>query len=490
MSGLAKLRWAEELGVRCYETMPILRPFLASLWGYRLRRLRYGPCADTMVEESLEREIWSVSQWTNWQQERLVRMLHHAATRVPYYRELWRRRRSKGDSSSWEYLEHWPVLEKSELRKHPSAFIADDFDVRSLHHEKTSGTTGNPLDFWMHNETIQQWYALGEARWRRWYDVSRHDRWAILGAQMVAPTSQTKPPFWVFNRGLNQLYMSTYHISPASSTYYLDAIRDYGVRYLWGHSSALYGLAKACQKLGRDDLKMKVVLTSSEPLLRSQRATISAAFHAPIRETYGMTEMAAAASECAHGGLHLWPEVGVYEFLSGTSTAPPDSIADLVSTSLLHKAMPLIRYRIGDMARPAPQGAFCSCGRTLPLLGAIVGRTSDMLYAPDGREITPSSMEIVFDTDLEIEEAQIIQEHLDAIRVRYVPSPKFSQRDGLLLRTRIRERMGEVEVALEPVLQIPRGPNGKFQAVRCALAPEELAAITSRPRPGLNGNKE
>jgi phenylacetate-CoA ligase len=232
--------------------------------------------------------------------------------------------------------------------------------------------------------------------------------------------------------------------------------------------------------LGRDDLKMKVVLTSSEPLLRSQRASISRAFHAPLRETYGMTEMAAAASECEHAGVHLWPEVGFYEFIAGTRRAPRDTAADLVSTSFLHHAMPLIRYRIGDMAKPAPEGAVCACGRSLPLLGSIVGRTSDMLYSPDGREITPSSMEVVFDTNLEIEEAQIIQERLSSVRVRYVPTAKFTERDGVLLRTRIQERMGSVEVALEAVPHIPRGPNGKFQAVRCALSAADLAVITGR----------
>jgi phenylacetate-CoA ligase len=460
----------------------MIRPVLASIWGYRLRQLRYGDQTEELVAESLERETWTIERWTAWQQEQLIRILHRAATRVPYYREHWRRRRASGDARSWEYLEHWPILEKSELRKYPTAFIADDCDIRSLHHEKTSGTTGNPLDFWVTSKTIQHWYAIGEARWRRWYGVSRHDRWAILGAQLVAPTRQKEPPYWVFNRGLNQLYMSTYHISGTSSPQYLDAIRDHGVRYLWGHSSALHALAKACERLGRDDLKMKVVLTSSEPLLRSQRASIRTAFHAPLRETYGMTEMAAAASECEHDAVHLWPEVGFYEFISGTRSAPRDCAADLVSTSFLHHAMPLIRYRIGDMAVAAPEGSVCPCGRTLPLLGSLVGRTSDMLYSPDGREITPSSMEVVFDTNIEIEEAQIIQERLACIRVRYVPTPKFSQRDGLLLRTRIQERMGEVEVALEPVVQIPRGPNGKFQAVRCDLGPDDLALVASRAK--------
>src|SRR5690606_15018725 len=120
-----------------------------------------------------------------------------------------------GDKASWEYLENWPILEKEPLRENPRAFVADDCDIKTMFHEYTSGTTGKSLDLWWGRTTVRTWYSLFEARWRQWYSVNRHDRWAILGGQLITPVSQDHPPFWVWNRGMKQLYMSSYHLSPA-----------------------------------------------------------------------------------------------------------------------------------------------------------------------------------------------------------------------------------------------------------------------------------
>ena len=99
--------------LKLYHGLPApLRSVAASLRGFYLRSWRYGTETDRLVEEALDREYWSASQWKVWREERLAYVLHRAATRVPYYRELWTARRTKGDKTSWEYLENWPILEK------------------------------------------------------------------------------------------------------------------------------------------------------------------------------------------------------------------------------------------------------------------------------------------------------------------------------------------------------------------------------------------
>jgi phenylacetate-coenzyme A ligase PaaK-like adenylate-forming protein len=77
-----------------------------------------------------------------------------------------------------------------------------------------------------------------EARCRRWYGVSKNDRWAIFGGQLVTPVQQKKPPFWIWNAGMKQLYMSSYHLAPDSTAHYLDALLKYRVRYILGYPSA------------------------------------------------------------------------------------------------------------------------------------------------------------------------------------------------------------------------------------------------------------
>jgi phenylacetate-CoA ligase len=450
----------------------------ASAKGYYLRWWRYGPETERLVQEALERESWSREKWQAWQGERLAQVLHRAATQVPYYREQWARRRHQGDPASWELLENWPVLDKEPLRQNPAAFVADGCEVRRMFPESTSGSTGTPLHLWQSRKTVQTWYALCEARWRRWYGVSRHDRWAILGGKLVAPVGRRKPPFWVWNAALNQLYLSSYHLAPDLIPDYLEALRRYRITYLWGYTSSLYALAQEVLRSKRRDLAMAVVITNAEPLFDYQRQTIAEAFQCPVRETYGMSEIVAAASECEAANLHRWPEAGLVEVLDHGLPADPGSSGELVCTGLLNDDMPLIRYRVGDRGSLPATEEVCPCGRSLPLWASIDGRLDDILYLPDGRII--SRLDPIFKAKMPIREAQIIQETLTRIRVCYVPALDFTPGTEQFIIERLIKRLGPIEVIMEKVSKIPRCSNGKFRSVICNLPEQEIVGVLGR----------
>jgi len=457
---------------RYHALPPSLRTAVATLRGGYLRAWRYGPSADRLCDEALDRDRWTSARWRAWQEERLAVVLHRAATRVPFYRDQWAARRRRGDRASWELLANWPVLEKQSLRVTPHAFVADDRERRRMFHEHTSGTTGASLDVWLARATVREWYALFEARARRWYGVSRRDRWAIVGGQLVVPAAQDRPPFWVWNAALRQLYLSAYHLAPRHTAAYVAALHRHGVRHLLGYPSALHALARGVLDAGLAPPPLAVVVTNAEPLLAHQREAIAAAFGCPVRETYGMAELVTAASECEHGRLHLWPEVGWPDI-------EPDATADgagaLVCTGLLNADMPLVRYRVGDRGTLAAEGASCACGRALPELAAVDGRSDDVLYTADGRVV--GRLDPVFKSGAALREAQIVQEALDRIRVRYVPGVGFGAADAASLVERLRDRMGPMQVVLEEVPAIARTANGKFRAVVCQLSAEERRRV-------------
>jgi phenylacetate-CoA ligase len=448
-----------------HRSPPAIRSAVASLNGWRLRSWRYGPETERLRDEALSRECWSVDKLQDWQNDQLAPLLHRAATQVPFYREQWNARRRQGDQKSWEYLENWPVLEKEFLRQNPKAFLADGCDVRRMFRVHTSGTTGTPLDVWYSKTTARAWYALFEARCRNWHGVSRHDRWAILGGRLVVPTYTRRPPFWVWNHPLNQLYMSSYHLAGDLISHYLEALSRYRIQYLLGYTSSLYQLAIEALASGRT-IKMKVVVTNAEPLYKYQREKIEQAFQCPVRETYGIAEIAVAASECANGRLHSWSDVSRMEVLREQADGPLEDAGDLVATGLVNVDMPLIRYRVGDRVALSPNG-HCPCGRTLPTLTSVEGRCDDLLLTRDGRRI--GRLDPVFKTNIPIREAQIIQEAIDLLRVRYVPTKDFTAEDGQVIVDRLRARMGDVQVILEKAEKLPRGPNGKLRAVVCKL---------------------
>jgi phenylacetate-CoA ligase len=462
--------------LKVYHALPSgLRSAAASWRGYTLQKLRYTPETERWVEEALQRDHWSAQSWQAWQKERLAQLLHRAATRVPYYRDHWERRRRAGDNSSWEDLDNWPILEKEPLRNQPRSFLADDCDPSGMIHEHTSGTTGKSLDLWLTSDTVRKWYALFEARGRKWYGVSRHDRWAILGGQLITPVGQRQPPFWVWNAGLKQLYLSSYHLAPDLIPYYLDALKRYQVTYLYGYSSSLFAIAQEALRLGRDDLKMRVAITNAEPLFEYQRQAIAAAFQCPVRETYGMSEIVAAASECEGGQMHAWPDAGIMEILEDGQPVPVGDSGELICTGLTNTDMPLIRYRVGDRGAWATQNTICRCGRLLPLMNGIEGRSDDTLFTRDGRKI--GRLDPVFKANLPVREAQIVQESLERVRVRYVPAPGFDSKAGQSIVERLQARLGSIDVILEPLDEIPRTANGKFRAVICNLPSRQKVLV-------------
>ncbi len=447
------------------------RNAIASIRGYYLNWWRYDSLTDRLVEEALERESWSSAEWNSWQSEKIAFLLERAATTVPYYRRHWAERRRKGDLSSWNDLENWPILEKSEVRANPKEFIADDKKPSRMFHEHTSGTTGTSLNLWVSRSAVREWYALCEARSRQWYGLSRKDRWAILGGQLVAPVSQRDPPFWVWNAGMNQLYLSSYHLSHDLIPAYLNALVKHKVKYILGYSSAIYALAYEALKLDFKDLRLQVAITNAEPLYEHQREAISLAFNCPVRETYGMAEIVAAGSECEAGTLHQWPEAGIIE----VNAAVGDEMTDLICTGLINVDMPLIRYRVGDRGKLSTET--CRCGRTLPIIDKIEGRSDDVLYTTDGRKV--GRLDPIFKSGLPIREAQIIQESLDEIRLVYVPDGNFQKNSLAELSDLIRERLGNVSINFEQVSEIPRTSRGKFRAVICRLSRDQILSLES-----------
>ena len=446
-----------------YHRLPYpLRVVAASGKGLQIRRWRYGRETEGLMEEARARESgWTSEAWRSWSEQAVARVLERAATRVPYYRERWAKRRRRGDRASWDQLENWPILRKEELRRDPRAFVADDQNPRRMYELHTSGTTGTPLTIWITREDLRRWYAIYEVRVREWNGVSRHDRWGILGGQLVVPSSQSSPPYWVWNAAMHQLYMSTYHIGPATTAAYLAAMEAHRLAFVLVYPSAMYGLAKLSLEQDLRRPALRAVIGNAEPMLDVQRQTIEAAFNCSVRHTYGMSEIAAGGSECDHGTMHAWPEAGYLEFLAGPAESG-NGPSKILCTGLINTGMPLIRYEVGDTGYP-PEEDGCGCGRTLPGLGRIEGRMDDVVLTPDGRRV--GRLDPVFKADMPIREAQVIQETRHDLRVLIVPASGYSVATESDIVTRLRDRVGEMEVSVDVVDAIPRAANGKFKAV-------------------------
>lgn len=450
------------LKLKLYHSMPhAAREFLASVYGHKRNRFRYNDLSDRLIAEAAERESWSREQWKTYQENRLERVLHRAATKVPYYMQQWSERRRKGDRSSADVLDNWPVLPKTELRANNAAFLAEDCNPRQMYTEHTSGTSGTPINVFWSRECTLNYYAIFERRIRNWHGVNRHMRYVMLGGQLIVPVSQTKPPFWIRNKAMNQLYMSSYHLSDTTVEYYADAINDYEPEYIFGYASSMYSLALLLKKNKVKVMPVKCAVSNAEPLLLHQKALIEEVFSCITVNTYGMSELVAGGSTYASDDIILWPEVGMmdtYRFGEDTLCTEGES-GRFVCTSLLNEDMPLIKYEVGDsgIVSNTDEQVHYKC------IKEIMGRIDDLVITADGRRI--GRLDTVFKSNLNITEAQIIQESLEDFTILLVPSAQYTDEDGQSIIRSLKSRIGEANVRIERTQQIERTNTGKFKAV-------------------------
>ncbi|NQZ97111.1 MAG: phenylacetate--CoA ligase family protein [Myxococcales bacterium] len=402
------------------------------------------------------------------QRQRLDRLLDRARRFVPYYRDLPPSSDARDPVVALEEtLASIPPLEKRFYRDQPEAFFARDIQRSRLHRGRTSGTTGTALPLWYLPETLAEEYAT-VWRLRRSCGVENPAASNLtFTGNITVPFGQTKPPFWRYNAFSGQHLFSIYHMTPMNLRSYVEEVHRVTARYVQGYPSSIHLVARALLEAGRPLPKgrLAAVFTSSESLLAFQRETIEKAFGAPIRDRYGVSEFGASMTECSKGRLHVDMEFCIVE-VDVTEESDLWETGPLLITGLSDGATPLFRYRIGDVGTRSKRP--CPCGRAGDVFFEVDGRVEDYVLTPDGRLV--GRLDHVFKQQLEVAEAQILQDDKNSIDVLIIPRESYTDVSARRLLKEIRSRLGEeIEIRIRRVTNIPREPNGKFRAVKSSV---------------------
>jgi len=448
-----------------YERLPVaLQNMVVSAAGLRSYRSRVGEPFREAFEE-LERRDLATPEEVRADQDRRVReMIAWAAETVPYYRRLFRKEGIDPASiRAVEDLAHIPTLDKETVRLIGTELKSDAIPDRLIIPSHTSGTTGKALALYLTREALA-WKHAVTMRQRSWFGIELGERYAVFGGQMVVPFSQSRPPFWRFDRARNLTLFSLYHMKPEFLRFYAEELSKPGYAFWQGYPSSISLL---CEYLleGRYDLgeaSPRAVFTSSETLLDFQRDRIERATQAPIADLYANAELSVSVIQSPEKRYHVDTEFCAVEIDAHEETE--DWIrGEVISTGFANKAMPFLRYRTGDVATLLKH-ATCSSGRSRPILERIDGRIEDYIVTPDGRRI--GRMDHIFKDTLDIKEAQIVQRTQEELMVRLVPRATFDESSRRHLEREFRKRLGtSMSIEYELVGMIPREANGKFRAV-------------------------
>ncbi len=426
-------------GKGIYDSLPVWAQSVAvNVASARNFKAKYGGVFRGWLADLERNEKKSRDEMLHQQQVAIRHLLDYAVEHVPAY---------KGRTP--ENWSEWPPLEKATIAAQPETFLSDEFNPLDLMELHTSGTTGTPLSVRFSKEYHQIEMAF---RWRHkaWAGVPFLSSSAYVSGHPVVPPNQTKPPFWRWDKVEKRLLCSSYHLTRENLPAYVAAFQNYRPDFIHGYPSSLYLFS---------GYTPKAVFTASETLLGFQRAAIERAFGAKVFNWYGNTEMTCNIVECAAGNLHYRTDYGVLELLDDGT---------MIVTGLNNRAMPLIRYRVGD--RAMAKAGTCSCGCAFPLIERIEGRVEDYVRTPDGRFI--GRLDHLFKDAKHVREAQIEQTRLDEIVLRIVKEDGFEEQPVL---AEARQRLGDsVKIRFEYVNAIERTAAGKFRFIVSQLPREQL----------------
>jgi phenylacetate-CoA ligase len=241
----------------------------------------------------------------------------------------------------------------------------------------------------------------------------------------------------------------------------------------------VYGLPSAIREVGRvlqeggARLRVPLVFTSGELLHPGARAAISHAFQARVFDVYGSSETKEIAWECPAGRMHVNADAVWVEIVDEAGHPVSDGVeGQIVATSLLNHAMPLLRYRVGDRGSLLP--GRCDCGLTFPLLGVVTGREAEMLELKGGRRISPYALTCALERVGQMLRYQVTQLDPARVRVRAIPHPDadreaMADRIRAVLRTEVAPFL---EAEIEYVDRLAQGPRAKSRVVEPLAAAE------------------
>lgn len=418
------------------------------------------------VRKALEQsQWWSREQIYAFQADRLKQLISNVYQHVPYYRDLMDQHQIKPEQiTGVQDLQRFPFLTKQLIKQHTDALKADTNP--QLQRFNTGGSTGEPLIFYIGKERISHDVA---AKWRatRWWDVDIGDPEIVVWGSPVELGAQDRIRE-LRDKLLRTELMPAFEMSDENLDRFVEKIRHSRPTMLFGYPSALSLIARHAKKHGvaMDNLGIKVAFVTSERLYDEQKRDIESVFGCPTANGYGGRDGGFIAHQCPAGNMHITAEDIIVELVdSNGAPVPSGEAGEVVVTHLATRDFPFIRYRTGDVA--VMDDSICECGRGLPVLKEIQGRTTDFIVTQNGVRMHGLALIYILRDIPSIKEFQIIQESLGSIVVKLVVLDSYGEGDKKAIVDGFKERLGDdVKISLEEVEAISAEKSGKFRYVK------------------------
>lgn len=408
---------------------------------------------------------WPAETLFQYQLRQLEFLLAHAVRTVPHYRR--RLTVMKGVKRGGLTPDVWakiPILKRSEIQEVGDGLISrrPPKDHGRLRDIKTSGSTGRPIRV-KGTDVTGLFFAALNLRYHLWHGRDFSGKVACirnLNQKQAQAAKNGKPTAWVPGYRSGPMYFFSIN-RPISEQ--MDWLVAQDADYLLTFPSNLMALLRHSADSGIKPAKLSQVATMSEVLDPAVRVACTNVWNASVTDAYSSEETGMIALQCPDfDHYHVQAENLFVEVLDDSDRpCRPGQIGRIVVTDLHNFATPLIRYEIGDYAEV---GEACPCGRGLPVLNRIVGRTRNMLTLPNGDKVWPSFPEDRMMPIAPIRQFQIVQHDLQRIEARLVSARALTDDEvGRLRAFLVGCLRHDFKLELVFVDEIARSPGGKYE---------------------------
>ena len=423
-----------------------------------------SPAAQAMLATLYQLELsqwWAGEAILERQLRQLRQLVAHALAHCPHYaNHLAEAGVGSVAELTLEKFRYWPLLSKRDIQQAGPSFVANH--VPPAHGQQrwvtTSGSTGQPLRAATTDVGVYFQHSL-VLRSFLWYGVEFSAKFASI----KAATQEDTYPDWgtpanaVFHTGPSVTYSVFRDLNSQ-----VDWICREAPAYLLARNTSVRALIETSQRSGQVPAGLRAVLGFADMAAPDTRELVREHWNATYFDTYSCSEMGTLALECSsHHQLHVQSEHVLLEVLRDDGTpCVPGEIGRVVVTDLHNFAMPLIRYELNDHVRV---GAGCACGRGLPVLSQIAGRTSHLAVDPEGRRYFAHLNHGFWVTAAPILQRQIVQHTAALIEVRYVAARELNRDEKATLSRELQAAMEyPYDIYFTRVDAIPLGAGGKY----------------------------
>jgi len=394
------------------------------------------------------------------QKKKLSRMLDYASQTDHYGRIM--AENSIRPSDILGDLTSIPITEKQDVHAAPTSLIPRPIKKGSLFVFTTSGSTGIPMKIYGDQQALNFRIALVYA-----HEIAQgrspSELFAVIARELYVP----QHPFLAATGLFRKLYLSAN--TPEEKNY--DALCKSKAKVFKTYPSVLTILSKLNNQENKK-MKLRSIISTGEMLSKNTRKLAEESFSCPVYDHYGVWETRSVGWECPEErNLHVNGSSCILEIVDENGKPKKTGVGDIIITSLHNKAMPFIRYRVGDRGS---LGKDCPCGRGYPVLKELEGRTSEFIVLPSGKIHSASALGIsrIESFFADVLQYQIIQEKEDLFVVKYTGKELSSETEKEAIKM-IRESCNEdVQVEFEHVASIKRGRTGKISRIICKVKPK------------------